>query len=55
MGDVDHEHVGAGAQQLGGALEVVAGRADRRAHAQAAVLVAGRERQAPLPQQVSAP
>ena len=47
--DVDDEHVDAGAQQLGRALEIVAARANRRAHAQAAVLVARGKRQAPLP------
>ena len=48
--DVDDDHVDAGAHQLGGALEVVAGRADRGADAQPALLVARRERQPPLPQ-----
>ena len=42
--DVDDEHVGAGTQHFGGALEIVAGRADGRADAQAALLVARRER-----------
>ena len=42
-----------GANELGRALEIVAGRADRRADAQPPALVAGRERQAPLPQQVA--
>ncbi len=44
MRDVDHEHVGAGAHDLGGALEVVARRADRGADAQPALGVARRER-----------
>ena len=55
MRDVDDEHVDAGADQLGGALEIVAGRADRRADAQAALRVARRERQPPLPDEVPAP
>ena len=38
-------HVGAGAQQLGGALEIVALGADRRADAQPALIVARGERQ----------
>ena len=46
VGDVDDEHVDAGADQLGGALEVVAGRADRGADAQPALLVARGERHA---------
>ena len=45
VGDVDHDHVGARGQQFGCALEVVAGRADRRAHAQPALDVARGERQ----------
>ncbi len=39
---VDHQRVGAGLDQLGGALEVVARRPDRRRHAQAAQLVLAR-------------
>ena len=35
--DVDHQHVGAGPEHLGGALEVVAGRANRGADAQPAL------------------
>ena len=53
MGDVDHQHVGAGTQQLGRALDEVTSRADCRAHPQAAEIVARGKRQAPLPQQVS--
>ena len=53
--DVDDEHVDAGAHQLRGALEIVAGRADRGADAQPALLVARRKRQPPLPHQVLAP
>ena len=43
--DVDDDHVDAGAQELRGALQVVALRADRRADAQPALRVARRERQ----------
>ena len=50
--DVDDDDVGAGAQQLGGALEVVALRADRRADAQPALRVARGERQLLLLDQV---
>ena len=46
--DVDDDDVGAGAEQLGGALEIVALGADRRADAQPALRVARRERQLPL-------
>ena len=46
--DVDDEHVHAGLDQLRGALEVIAGRADRGADAQAALRVARGERQPPL-------
>ena len=52
VGDVDDDDVGAGAQQLGGALEVVALRADRRADPQAAVLVARGEGQLLLLEQI---
>ena len=45
VGDVDHDDVGAGAEQFGRALEVVALRADRGADAQPPVLVARGERQ----------
>ena len=48
MRDVDDEDVDVGANQLGGALEVVAGRADRGADPQPAVAVARGERQLPL-------
>ena len=53
MRDVDDEHVDAGADQLGGALEVVAGGADRGANHQPALAVAGRERQLALPGDVA--
>ena len=46
--DVDDDHVDAGADELGRALEVVALGADRRADAQASLLVARGERQLPL-------
>ncbi len=39
MRRVDREHVDPGADQLGGTLEKVAGRADRRPHPQAALIV----------------
>ena len=52
VGDVDDEDVDAGADQLGGPLEVVAGCANRGADPQPAELVAGRERQPPLPHQI---
>ena len=42
-----------GAHELGGALEIVAGRADGGADAEPALLVASRERQAPLTQEVA--
>ena len=44
VGGVDHEHVDAGVAQRLGALPRVAEEADRRADAQAALLVLGRER-----------
>ena len=50
--DVDDDDVDFGAQQLGGALEVVALGADRRAHAQPAVRVARGERKLPLRDQI---
>ena len=50
--DVDDEHVDAGAHQLARPLEIVAGRADRRADHQPSLRVAGRERPAPLPDQI---
>ena len=53
MRDVDDDDVHAGAHQLGGALEIVAGCADGGADAQPAALVAGRERQPPLTQQIA--
>ena len=46
-------HVDAGAEQLGGALEVIAGRANRGADAQPAAAVAGRKRHAPLAHEVT--
>ncbi len=46
--DVDDQHVDARLDQLRGALEVVAGRADRGADAQPALLVARGKRQPPL-------
>ena len=52
--DVDDEHVDAGAHELGGALEIVAGRADGRADPQPALLVARGERQPPLAHEVLA-
>ena len=52
MGDIDDDDVCAGAQQLVGALEVVAFGANRRAHPQAAVVVARGEGQPLLLQQV---
>ena len=51
--DVDDQHVDAGANQLGGPLEIVAARADGRAHAQPALVVAGGKRQLTLPHQVA--
>ena len=52
MRDVDDEHVDAGAHELARALEVIAGRADRRADHQPSLRVAGRERAALLTHQV---
>ena len=52
VGDVDDDHVRAGAQQLGGALEVVAFGADRGADPQAAVVVARGEGQPLLLQEI---
>ncbi len=51
--DVDDEDVDAGADELGGALQVVAGGADRRADAQPALLVARGKRQPPLVHEVA--
>jgi hypothetical protein len=53
VGDVDDQHVHAGADELGGALEVVAGRADRGAHAQATLCVARGEGEPPLAHQIA--
>ena len=50
--DVDDDDVDAGLDQLGGALEIVALGADRRADAQPAVRVARRKRQPLLPEDV---
>ena len=46
--DVDDDDVDLGAEEFGGALEIVALRADRRADAQPAVRVAGGKRKLPL-------
>ena len=43
--DVDDEHVDAGLDQLGGALEIIPFRANRRAHAQPPLRVTRRQRQ----------
>ena len=51
--DVDDEDVDAGAHELGRALQVVAGRADGRADAQPALLVARGKRQPPLVHEVA--
>ena len=45
-----YNHVHVRAKQLTGAFQIVAGRADGRADAQAALAVAGRKRHTPLPQ-----
>ena len=50
--DVDDEHVGAGAHDLGRPLEIVAGGAHRRRHAQPAAVVARRKRMAPMLDQI---
>ena len=50
--DVDDDDVDVGANQLGGALEIVAGRADGRADAQPALGVARRERHPALAHEV---
>ena len=50
--DVDDDHVDVRLHELGGALDEVAGRADRGADQQAAVRIAGRERQPLLPMNV---
>ena len=52
MRDVDDEHIHARANQLRGALEIVARRADRRADAQPSAGVARGERHAPLAHEV---
>ena len=52
MRDVDDQHVDTGADQLGRALEIVAGGADRRADHQAALRIPGGERAPPLPDEV---
>src|SRR4029453_15759701 len=48
VGDVDHDHVDLGPDQLGGALEIVAGGADRGAHAWPALRVSRGERLSPV-------
>ena len=50
--DVDDQDVDLRPHQLRGALEVVAGRADRRADHQAALRIARGERPAPLPDEI---
>ena len=50
--DVDDDDVGAGAQQLGRALEIVARRADRRADTQTALRVARGKRQLALLEEI---
>ena len=53
--DVDDDDVDAGADELGGALQVVAGRANRGADTKPAVAVARGKRHAALPQRDPAP
>ena len=55
VGDVDDQHVCTGAQELGRAFEIVASSADRRADAQAALIVTRGKREPPLPEQIAAP
>jgi hypothetical protein len=50
--DVDDQQVGAGFEHLRRPLQVVAGRTDRRSHAEAAAVVAGSEGMPPVLQQI---